>query len=83
MFDLLYGANLNEAGQDTLSGYNVNTIGLQLPKDALAAKGNADGNPVIGVWSTTQRKGATCSPPLKARPRATATSRCPASGTRS
>ncbi|MBV9293496.1 MAG: DUF4331 domain-containing protein, partial [Frankiales bacterium] len=26
VFDLLYGANLSETGQDTLNGYNVNTI---------------------------------------------------------
>ncbi len=58
VFDLLYGTDLSEAGEDSLSGYNVNTIGLQLPKDALAAKGDATGNPVIGVWSTTLRKGA-------------------------
>lgn len=58
VFDLLYGTDLSEAGQDSLSGYNVNTIGLQLPKSSLAAKGDAAGNPVIGVWSTTLRKGA-------------------------
>jgi hypothetical protein len=58
VFDLLYGANLKEAGSDTLDGYNVNTIGLQVAKDDLAAKGNAKDNPVIGVWSTTLRKGA-------------------------
>ncbi len=58
VFDLLYGANLKEAGADTLNGYNVNTVGLQVPKDDLAAKGNSKDNPVIGVWSTTLRKGA-------------------------
>lgn len=58
VFDLLYGTNLKETGQDTLSGFNVNTIALQVPKSDLAAKGNAADNPVIGVWSTTLRKGA-------------------------
>ena len=58
VFDLLYGTNLKETGQDTLSGFNVNTIALQVPKSDLAAKGNAQDNPVIGVWSTTLRKGA-------------------------
>ncbi len=58
VFDLLYGANLKEAGHDTLSGYNVNTIALQVPKANLALKGDAVANPVIGVWSTTTRKGA-------------------------
>src|SRR6266581_167818 len=32
VFDLLYGANLKEAGNDTLDGYNVNVIALQVPK---------------------------------------------------
>jgi len=58
IFDLLYGANLKETGQDTLSGYNVNTVALQVPKAKLALKGDAAANPVIGVWSTTTRKGA-------------------------
>jgi Domain of unknown function (DUF4331) len=57
-FDLLYGANLKETGQDTLKGYNVNTIALQVPKKALALKGDATRNPVVGIWSTTDRKGA-------------------------
>ena len=58
VFDLLYGANLKEVGQDTLAGYNVNTIALQVPKSNLALGGDATANPVIGVWSTTSRKGA-------------------------
>ncbi|MEN3359983.1 MAG: hypothetical protein V7637_3965 [Mycobacteriales bacterium] len=55
VFDLLYGGNLSEVGQDTLTGYNVNTIALQVPKSALALKGNPTRNPVIGLWSTTSR----------------------------
>ncbi len=55
IFDLLYGADLSEVGNDTLEGYNVNTLGLKLPKAALVAKGDAAANPVIGVWSTTSR----------------------------
>ncbi|HVQ91961.1 MAG TPA: DUF4331 domain-containing protein [Mycobacteriales bacterium] len=55
VFDLLYGGNLSEVGQDTLTGYNVNTIALQVPKSALALKGNPTRNPVIGIWSTTSR----------------------------
>src|SRR5919199_2700659 len=58
VFDLLYGTNLKEAGHDTLSGYNVNTIAVQVPKSVLAAKGDGTANPVIGVWSATERKGA-------------------------
>ncbi|MBV9291834.1 MAG: DUF4331 domain-containing protein, partial [Frankiales bacterium] len=56
VFDLLYGANLSETGQDTLNGYNVNTIALQVPKSVLALKHSPNRNPVIGVWSTTDRR---------------------------
>jgi hypothetical protein len=58
VFDLLYGGNASELGQDTLAGYNVNTVALQLPKSALAIGGNATANPVIGIWSTTDRRSA-------------------------
>ncbi|WP_327064589.1 DUF4331 domain-containing protein [Kitasatospora sp. NBC_01250] len=58
VFDLLYGGNLSETGHNTLAGYNVNTIALQVPKKDLALKGDATRNPVIGVWATTDRKGA-------------------------
>ena len=51
VFDLLYGTNLSEAGNDTLSGYNVNSVVLQIPKSQLKLR--ADG--IIGVWSTTDR----------------------------
>ena len=61
VFDLLYGANLSETGQDTLKGYNVNTLAVQIPKNALALKGDAKRNPVIGVWSTTERRSANVS----------------------
>ncbi|MFD4239344.1 DUF4331 domain-containing protein [Streptomyces sp. NPDC058542] len=59
VFDLLYGGDLSERGQDTLAGYNVNTIAIQVPKKQLALKGNASRNPVVGVWSTTDRAGVT------------------------
>ena len=55
VFDLLYGGNLSEVGQDTLKGYNVNSIALQVRKSDLALKGNATRNPVIGIWSSTSR----------------------------
>ena len=56
IFDLLYGADFSEVGNDTLNGYNVQSIALQVPKAELALNGNATGNPVVGVWSTTSRQ---------------------------
>ncbi|MEU8804867.1 DUF4331 domain-containing protein [Spirillospora sp. NPDC048819] len=53
VFDLLYGANLKEVGNDTLSGFNVNTVALQVPTRDLV-----EGDPVIGVNSTVQRRNA-------------------------
>jgi hypothetical protein len=53
VFDLLYGADLTEVGNDTLNTYNVNVVALQVPMKALV-----DDDPVIGVWSTTSRRGA-------------------------
>src|SRR6185312_3622450 len=38
VFDLLYGGDLSEVGQDTLRGFNVNTIALQVPAKLLALK---------------------------------------------
>ncbi|WP_330236763.1 DUF4331 domain-containing protein [Streptomyces sp. NBC_00566] len=55
VFDLLYGGNLSEVGRDTLKGYNVNTIALQVPNDLI--RQSAD-QPVVGIWSTTQRRNA-------------------------
>jgi hypothetical protein len=55
VFDLLYGGDLSERGNDTLAGYNVNSIVLEVPKNEVAIHGDAAGNPVIGVWSTTTR----------------------------
>ena len=58
VFNLLYGGNLSETGQDTLRGYNVNTIALQVPKSEIALNGRAARNPVVGIWSTTDRLNA-------------------------
>ncbi|ALG14541.1 DUF4331 domain-containing protein [Kibdelosporangium phytohabitans] len=62
VFDLLYGGNLSEVGQDTLKGYNVNTIVLQVPTAAVSLKGDGKRNPVIGVWSDTERQSMLLSP---------------------
>ncbi len=56
VFDLLYGTHLQETGQDTLCGYNVNTIALQVPKSDVALRNDANSNPVVGVWSTTEKQ---------------------------
>ena len=58
VFDLLYGGDASEVGQDTLAGYNVNSVALQVPSSALAINGDAGANPVIGIWSTTERRSA-------------------------
>lgn len=55
VFDLLYGGDLSEVGQDTLAGYNVNTTVLEVPINEVALNGDGESNPVIGVWSTTDR----------------------------
>ncbi|GAA3240398.1 DUF4331 domain-containing protein [Streptomyces sp. XM83C] len=55
VFDLLYGGNLSEVGNDTLKGYNVNTIALQVPNHMITQSMH---QPVVGIWSTTQRKNA-------------------------
>jgi len=55
VFDLLYGGHLKEVGQDTLAGYNVNTIAIQVPFKDVTLNGNATRNPNIGIWSTAER----------------------------
>ncbi|MFG3019025.1 DUF4331 domain-containing protein [Streptomyces sp. NPDC048254] len=55
VFDLLYGGNLSEVGNDTLKGYNVNSVALQLPTDMIT---QSKDQPVVGIWSTTQRRNA-------------------------
>lgn len=62
VFDLLYGGDLSEVGQDTLARTNVNTWALQLPLTAVTAKGDPARNPVLGVWSDTERHTMQLSP---------------------
>ena len=54
VFDLLYGGNLSEAGTDSLAGFNVHSIAIQVPKNSLKA-----GSPIVGIWSTTSRPATT------------------------
>jgi hypothetical protein len=56
VFDLLYGADFGEVGDDTLRGFSVNSLALQVPSSDLAAEHDADANPIIGVWTTAERK---------------------------
>lgn len=62
VFDLLYGGDLTEVGQDTLANTNVNTWALQLPITQVVDKGDPQRNPVIGVWSDTERYSMQLSP---------------------
>ncbi len=55
VFDLLYGGNLSEVGDDTLAGFNVNTLALRVPMDEIANDGDAEVNPIVGIWSSTSR----------------------------
>ncbi|WP_419993699.1 DUF4331 domain-containing protein [Streptomyces boninensis] len=55
VFDLLYGGDLSEVGNDTVKGYNVNSVALQVPTKVLR---QSEKQPIIGVWSTTQKKNA-------------------------
>ena len=54
VFDFLYGGNLSEAGTDSLAGFNVHSIAIQVPKSSLKSA-----SPIIGVWSTTSRPATT------------------------
>jgi hypothetical protein len=56
VFDLLYGADFSEVGNDTLAGFNVHAMVLQVPKSDVALHGEPGENPVIGVWTTAQRR---------------------------
>jgi hypothetical protein len=68
VFDLLYGGDLSEVGQDTLAGYNVNTIVLQVPISDVALNGDGKTNPVIGVWSDTEMRSLNLLPTGGAEP---------------
>lgn len=77
VFDLLYGGDLSETGQDTLAGYNVNSIALQVPFSDVALKGDPKRNPVVGVWTTTDRARVRMSGKAGDAPRAGTGCRCP------
>ncbi len=52
VFDLLYGANFSETGVDSLAGFNVHSIAIQVPKSSIKSASS----PIIGVWSTASRQ---------------------------
>ena len=56
VFNLLYGGDLSEIGDDTLKGFNVNSVAMQVPSNKLAAGSDATANPIVGIWTTTARK---------------------------
>ena len=56
VFDLLYGGDLSEVGDDTLDGFNVNSVALQVPRRWVAEDRDPQKNPIIGTWSTTSKK---------------------------
>jgi Domain of unknown function (DUF4331) len=47
VFDLLYGGDMSETGNDTLKGYNVNTFALQVPNSYLR---ESKKQPIVGIW---------------------------------
>lgn len=56
VFDLLYGGDLSQVGDDTLAGFNVQSVALQVPQKWVAKNQKPGKNPVIGTWTTTQKK---------------------------
>lgn len=58
IFDLLYGGDLSGTGNDSMSGFNVNTIALEVPYKDVALGHDGTRNPVIGVWASTERPAA-------------------------
>ena len=56
VFDLLYGLDFSEVGDDTVAGFNTNSLAVQVPRSDLAKGRKTGRNPIIGVWATTSRK---------------------------
>lgn len=59
VFDLLYGTDLSEVGDDTLAGFNVHSMALQIPLDDIAKGGDAEANPIVGAWAVALRRSVT------------------------
>jgi hypothetical protein len=56
VFDLLYGGDLSEVGDDTLAGFNVNSMVLQVSKRSIARSHHSNRKPIIGAWTTASRR---------------------------
>jgi len=58
VFDLLYGGDLSETGDDTLQGFNVNSVALQVPRKMLTTrvKGAGPAEPPSSLPDTGLRK---------------------------
>ncbi|GLZ03227.1 hypothetical protein Acsp03_06940 [Actinomadura sp. NBRC 104412] len=54
VFDLLYGGNLKEVGNDSLRGFNEQSIAIQVPTRALTKPGQ----PILGIYSSVSRQSA-------------------------
>jgi hypothetical protein len=63
VFDLAYGCQppypgcapgtaFSEAGHDTLTGFNVNTLALQVPRSSVMGSNG----PTVGIWTTAERR---------------------------
>ncbi len=64
VFDLLAVPPADVSNSDSLAGYNVHTIAIEVPISMLTANGSrpaspSDPNAVIGVWSTANRPSVT------------------------
>ena len=54
VFDLLYGLDFSEAGNDTLAGFNMNSFAIQVPNSDITHGG--DGSGIVGIWTTAARR---------------------------
>jgi len=59
VFDLLYGGNMSETANPSLSGLNVSSLAVQVPKSVLKSAAGKETSGVIGVYATTERKTVT------------------------
>ncbi|MEX1046337.1 MAG: DUF4331 domain-containing protein [Actinomycetota bacterium] len=53
VFDLLYGTDFSEVGDDTLAGFNTQVLALQIRRTDLVVNNS---QPIIGVWAAASRR---------------------------